>query len=134
MPEGLSERMREALAMGNRILARDYLAALDWPALLNAGLDEVFQRCDAIITPATPGAAPDGLESTGSAIFNATWTLCGTPGHHPAGVRGIEWIADGNPARRSARWRRASAAHGRSGCTATCRPTRLGTMTTRDDA
>ena len=76
---GLSEVMQAALAKGNRILARDYLAALDWPATLNAGLDEVFQRCDAIITPATTGAAPAGLDSTGSAIFNATWTLCGTP-------------------------------------------------------
>lgn len=78
-PELLSDPMREAMAAGNRIPARDYLAALDWPAVLNGGLDEIFSRCDAILTPATTGAAPAGLHSTGSSLFNATWTLCGCP-------------------------------------------------------
>lgn len=75
----LSDEMRAALDEGNAILARDYLAALDWPRMLNAGLDEVFQRCDAILAPATLGAAPADLSGTGSAVCNSTWTLCGTP-------------------------------------------------------
>ncbi len=75
----LSPQTLAALDRGNRVLARDYLAALDLPAILNAGLDELFDRFDAIITPAAPGPAPSGLESTGSSIFNALWTLCGTP-------------------------------------------------------
>jgi aspartyl-tRNA(Asn)/glutamyl-tRNA(Gln) amidotransferase subunit A len=71
--------MTEALDAGNRVTARDYLAALDWRDLYNVALDEVFQRCDAIITPAAPGPAPGNLDTTGNAIFNGLWTLCGTP-------------------------------------------------------
>jgi Asp-tRNA(Asn)/Glu-tRNA(Gln) amidotransferase A subunit family amidase len=68
-----------ALREGNAIPARDYLAALDWKPVLNAGLAEILERCDAILCPAAPGPAPEGLGSTGSAIFNGLWTLCGTP-------------------------------------------------------
>lgn len=75
----LSEEMRAALVAGQNISARDYIAALDWADVLYAGLEEVFSRCDAILTPAAPGAAPHGLESTGSSAFNALWTLCRTP-------------------------------------------------------
>jgi Asp-tRNA(Asn)/Glu-tRNA(Gln) amidotransferase A subunit family amidase len=77
--EQLSPRLQEAVSAGEALPARDYIAALDWPAVLNAALDEVFQRCDAILTPAAPGAASAGLESTGDPIFNGLWTLCGTP-------------------------------------------------------
>jgi Asp-tRNA(Asn)/Glu-tRNA(Gln) amidotransferase A subunit family amidase len=67
------------LEAGMKISAHDYIAALDWPDYLYTGLSEIFQRCDAIITPAAPGPAPAGLESTGDSVFNAIWTLCGTP-------------------------------------------------------
>lgn len=75
---GLSAVMTAALEEGNSILARDYIAALDWPGLLNVMLDEVFQRCDAILCPAALGPAP-GIETTGDPVFNGLWTLCGTP-------------------------------------------------------
>ena len=68
-----------AMDEGKAILARDYLSALDWREVLNAGLDAIFNRCDVILCPATPTPAPLGLHSTGSAIFNGLWTLCGTP-------------------------------------------------------
>ncbi|RMH52332.1 MAG: amidase [Alphaproteobacteria bacterium] len=75
----LSHELRAALEAGKRIPARDYIAALDWPRVLNAGLEEIFHRFDAILTPAAPGPAPEGLDSTGSSIFNGLWTLCGVP-------------------------------------------------------
>ncbi|WP_445809753.1 amidase [Yoonia sp.] len=75
----LSEITLAAIDAGKAVLARDYLAALDWPKLLNAALDEIFARCDAIICPATPTSAPAGLSSTGSAVYNGLWTLCGVP-------------------------------------------------------
>ncbi len=68
-----------AIDAGKQVPARDYLAARDWPGVLTAGLDEIFDRFDAIITPAAPGAAPAGLKSTGSPAFNGLWTFCGTP-------------------------------------------------------
>jgi Asp-tRNA(Asn)/Glu-tRNA(Gln) amidotransferase A subunit family amidase len=77
--DALGPRTQEALTKGNAILARDYLAALDWPDVLYAGLDEIFERCDAILCPAATGPAPEGLEFTGSAIFNGLWTLTGVP-------------------------------------------------------
>jgi aspartyl-tRNA(Asn)/glutamyl-tRNA(Gln) amidotransferase subunit A len=75
----LSPEMQRAIDDGRRILARDYLAARDWPRLLNDALDAVFNRYDAILTPAAPGPAPAGLDSTGSAAFNGIWTFCGMP-------------------------------------------------------
>jgi Asp-tRNA(Asn)/Glu-tRNA(Gln) amidotransferase A subunit family amidase len=75
----MSDVLKAAMDEGKAALARDYIAALDWREVLNAGLDDIFDRCDAILTPATTGPAPAGLESTGTAIFNGLWTLCGTP-------------------------------------------------------
>ncbi|MCL3883921.1 amidase [Marivita sp. GX14005] len=75
---GIGDAVREAMAEGKQVLAGDYIAALDWPDVLNAALDEVFSRCDAILCPAALGPAP-GLETTGDSIFNGLWTLCRTP-------------------------------------------------------
>lgn len=74
----MSETLAGAMERGRAIPARDYLAALDWPRVLNAALDTIFDRCDAIVTPAAPGAAP-GAETTGSSAFNGLWSLCGVP-------------------------------------------------------
>lgn len=75
----LSPVLRAAMDEGKGVLARDYLAALDWRGLMTAALSPVFDRCDAILCPAAPGPAPEGLEFTGSAIFNGLWTLAGVP-------------------------------------------------------
>ncbi|WP_420409116.1 amidase [Hoeflea sp.] len=75
----LSAEVRAALEEGNGVLARDYLSARDLKTVLNAGLEEIFERCDAIICPAAPGPAPRGLGSTGDPVFNGLWTFCGTP-------------------------------------------------------
>ena len=77
--EQLSAQMREAIEEGRSVLAHDYLAAVDWIEVLNAGLEQIFNRFDAIITPAAPGEAPRGLETTGNPAFCTLWTLCGTP-------------------------------------------------------
>lgn len=69
----------DAIDRGKQILARDYIAALDWRDYLNAGMEEVFERCDAVISPAALGTAPHGLETTGNGIFNGLWTLSGNP-------------------------------------------------------
>lgn len=110
----LSETMQAALDTGKAIPARDYIAALDWPDVLYAGLTEIFERCDVIVTPATPGPAPSGLSSTGSPIFNGLWTLCGTPAVTvplltadnglPMGVQLIGRRGDDARLLRTARW------------------------------
>jgi len=71
--------LQDAVQQGSATLAKDYLAALDWPDVLYSGLGEIFERADAILTPAALGPAPKGLGSTGDAIFNSIWTFLGTP-------------------------------------------------------
>ena len=75
----LSPTMQGLLDEARQISARDYLVSRDWPATLNDGLDEIFDRFDAILTPAAAGPAPSGLDSTGDPAFNSLWTYCGTP-------------------------------------------------------
>ena len=77
--EQLSGQMQDAIDEGRGVRAHDYLAAVDWIEILNAGLDEIFKRYDAILTPAAPGVAPSGLASTGNPAFCTLWTLLGTP-------------------------------------------------------
>jgi Asp-tRNA(Asn)/Glu-tRNA(Gln) amidotransferase A subunit family amidase len=78
-PAGLSDRLRGMVEEGLTVRAIDYNRALDGIAMLNAGLDKLFERYDAIVTPAATGEAPEGLASTGDPVFSTLWTYCGTP-------------------------------------------------------
>jgi Asp-tRNA(Asn)/Glu-tRNA(Gln) amidotransferase A subunit family amidase len=75
----LSATLREIIERGQRRLATDYIDATDRIAMLDAALEPLFARYDALLTPATTGEAPIGLQATGSPIFCTIWTLCGTP-------------------------------------------------------
>ena len=74
----LSQHMQDAIDEGREVRAHDYLTAVDWTDVLNAGLDQIFKRYDAILTPSAPGAAP-GIATTGNPAFCTLWTFCGTP-------------------------------------------------------
>ena len=39
----------------------------------------LFETVDVLLTPSVTGAAPRGLSSTGSPVFNKLWTLTGNP-------------------------------------------------------
>jgi Asp-tRNA(Asn)/Glu-tRNA(Gln) amidotransferase A subunit family amidase len=76
----LSERLRAQLARGREARALDYQRALAGRPALAEGLAELFEmRYDAILTPAAPGSAPAGLDSTGDPSFCTLWTLYGMP-------------------------------------------------------
>ena len=75
----LSESLRAQLERGRTLTAFEYQEALARIPLLNDGFTELFERCDAILTPAAAGTAPRGLESTGDPSFCTLWTLCGMP-------------------------------------------------------
>ena len=77
--ERLSESLRSQLARGREIRVLDYQRALARIPRLVSGFDEMFERCDAFITPSAAGTAPQGLGSTGDPAFCSTWTLCGMP-------------------------------------------------------
>jgi Asp-tRNA(Asn)/Glu-tRNA(Gln) amidotransferase A subunit family amidase len=78
-PALLSERMRGMIEEGLEVTAVDYNRALDGIAALEAGLEKIFERFDAILTPAATGEAPLGLDSTGDPAFCTLWTACGVP-------------------------------------------------------
>jgi Asp-tRNA(Asn)/Glu-tRNA(Gln) amidotransferase A subunit family amidase len=75
----LSAVLRGIIERGREVSALDYRNAQRGQVLLKEALTEVFDRYDAILTPAVTGEAPKGLDSTGSPIFCTLWTLCGTP-------------------------------------------------------
>ncbi|HSA88279.1 MAG TPA: amidase [Burkholderiales bacterium] len=75
----LSEQLRALMERGRATRALDYQKALARIPLLNTGFGEIFERFDAILTPAAPGTAPKGLGSTGDPAFCTLWTLLGTP-------------------------------------------------------
>jgi Asp-tRNA(Asn)/Glu-tRNA(Gln) amidotransferase A subunit family amidase len=74
-----TEVMRKLLAHGKSVSAVDYLGALAKASRYAASLAEIFDECDAIITPAAPGIAPKGLSATGDPAFCTLWTLTGLP-------------------------------------------------------
>ncbi len=114
----LSDFMRTMIEESQTIPAVDYLEALDWQVALRAGLDQLFDHYDAIVTPAAPGEAPHGLGSTGNSAFNNLWSLCGVPAltlpllEGPKGLPvGVQVVGRyGNDARllRTARWLQAT--------------------------
>jgi Asp-tRNA(Asn)/Glu-tRNA(Gln) amidotransferase A subunit family amidase len=75
----LSGVLRKLIERGRGHAAVDYAAAIAGIPSLNGALDPVFDEFDAIVTPAAPGEAPSGLESTGDPIFCTMWTYLGTP-------------------------------------------------------
>jgi Asp-tRNA(Asn)/Glu-tRNA(Gln) amidotransferase A subunit family amidase len=111
----LSDALRTQIGRGREITAVDYQLARRRAEAFAEGLAELFQeRCDAILTPAAPGPAPHGLESTGDPSFCTLWTLTGMPAitlplmHAPNGLPiGIQLVgARHGDARllRTARW------------------------------
>lgn len=77
--EQLAPETRSAIEEGRSVSGVDYLSALDWRGVLGAGLEEIFHRYDALITPATPGEAPRGFATTGNPAFCTLWTFTGVP-------------------------------------------------------
>jgi Asp-tRNA(Asn)/Glu-tRNA(Gln) amidotransferase A subunit family amidase len=75
----LSDRLRQLIERGRTHRAIDYTGAEAGIGALNDGLEEVFDEYDAIVTPAAPGEAPRGLDSTGDPIFCTLWTYLGLP-------------------------------------------------------
>lgn len=110
----LSVILTEMIERGQKVLAVDYNNAVSQIPFYNQAMDQVFEWYDAILTPATTGEAPVGLESTGSPIFCTLWTLCGMPAvtlpllqganGMPLGVQLVGSKGDDARLLRTARW------------------------------
>jgi len=110
----MSASLREQIARGQAVTAVDYLQACARIPVITEALDEVFDRYDAILTPAVAGPAPHGLESTGNPLFCTLWTFCGMPAVNlpllqsadglPVGVQLVGRPGDDARLLRTARW------------------------------
>ena len=112
--ERISPALRAQLGRGREVTALDYQLACARIALINEGFEGIFERCDAIVTPAAPGTAPKGLTGTGDPAFCTLWTLCGMPALNlplmagenglPLGVQLVGRRDDDARLLRTARW------------------------------
>ncbi|GAF47711.1 amidase [Rhodococcus wratislaviensis] len=78
-PAQLSAPLDDLLTQGRSITDRDYQDALAVAAWARSAILTLLTDVDAIIGPAAPGAAPEGLSATGSPILSRPWQLLGLP-------------------------------------------------------
>lgn len=118
--ERLSASLQAQIERGRTVSAVEHRQALAGAAPLRAALDAVFARADAILTPATLGTAPAGLDSTGNPLMCTLWTYLGLPALTlpllrgadglPLGVQLVGRLGQDAALLRTARW--LFAAHG----------------------
>jgi len=72
-------RIREFVERGLEMPAWEYMRAREVQRRFRREVEHVLAGYDAILTPATPAAAPAGIASTGDPSFNLPWTLSGHP-------------------------------------------------------
>ena len=95
----LSKYMQDAIVRGNKYSAKDYAEAIDFIKRSYESYQEVFEDYHGVLSPSSPGVAPKGLKSTGTAEFNKVWSYFGTPcislpllqgeGNMPLGVQSV---------------------------------------------
>ena len=100
----------------------EYDAARQIADHARAALAAIFDEVDMLLTFSAPGAAPEGLASTGDPRFNRLWTLMGVPcvnvpayvadGGLPVGVQVIGRFGDDAGALRAARFLEEALARG----------------------
>jgi Asp-tRNA(Asn)/Glu-tRNA(Gln) amidotransferase A subunit family amidase len=110
----LSGVLRDMIERGQKVSDSDYDNALEMQQEYSDYLAEIYDEYDAIITPATTGAAPAGIDATGSPVMNTIWTFCGRPAINvpllqdeqgmPIGVQMVGAVNDDARLFRSTRW------------------------------
>ena len=75
----LSKYMQDAISNGNKYTAKEYAEAIDFMKRSYESYQEVFEDYHGVLSPSSPGVAPKGLKSTGTAEFNKVWSYLGTP-------------------------------------------------------
>jgi amidase len=75
----MSAKLLGLLAEGDAVTPAAHAAALALGRAAAAALPAVLRDVDALLVPAVPGEAPEGLDSTGDPLFCRAWTLLGVP-------------------------------------------------------
>ena len=117
----LSASLRGQIERGRQVSAVDYRRALDRREAIRAAIDTLYDRFDAILTPAALGTAPLGLEATGDPVMCTFWTFTGQPaislpllhgaGGLPIGVQLVGRRDDDARLLRTAQWLSRTAPH-----------------------
>ena len=109
----MSESLRESVARGRSMTEADYRHAIAQRGRIAAELDQTYADYDAILCLSSAGPAPKGHDWTGDPVFNAFWTLAGTPCVNlplaevdgmPMGVQLTGPLGGDGPLLRTARW------------------------------
>lgn len=113
----LSTKLKSLIEQGQTLSPLAYANARHATQFYVQHLANLFSQFDVILTPATTGTAPHGLENTGNPIFCALWSLTGFPavavpsgtganglplavqvvgdrGRDPALLNTVQWIVD----------------------------------------
>jgi aspartyl-tRNA(Asn)/glutamyl-tRNA(Gln) amidotransferase subunit A len=77
-PEDYGPNITKLLRDGLGYPASEYARTKEHQVRLSQEMDRVFADIDALLTPATPGPAPD-LATTGDPVFNSPWSYTGLP-------------------------------------------------------
>ena len=78
-PDLLSDDLRARLEKFWAMPRDRYQEALDHTRECRLAFAGAFSEVEVLLTPSAPGEAPQGIESTGSSLFNRNWTLLGAP-------------------------------------------------------
>ena len=75
----ISPMLISMLDEGKQVSLARYLDAKNLLTEIAGAVDNTLKDFDAVLTPATPAEAPEGLASTGSPVFCTVWSLSGVP-------------------------------------------------------
>jgi amidase len=85
MPEYLAHRdllsthMQKMIGTYSKLPRADYSAAMQRARACRARFSDLLSDIDVLLTPSAPAEALEGIQETGSALFNRNWTLLGAP-------------------------------------------------------
>ena len=77
--DAVSEQFAALVEAGLAVSRPQYDAAQRTAGVARRQLDRFFDEFDAILAPAAPGEAPEGLGATGDPLFSRGWTLLQVP-------------------------------------------------------
>jgi Asp-tRNA(Asn)/Glu-tRNA(Gln) amidotransferase A subunit family amidase len=112
----LSDLLRDTFAAAAATPREEYDAAMRRARVCRQLIGASFADCDVLLTPSAPAEAPAGIHSTGSSLFNRSWTLLGLPcvtlpagrgaSGLPLGVQFVGNCAEDGRVLRAAEWAR----------------------------
>ena len=77
--DSYAPKIRAVVETGMLVPAEDYVRARRVRKKYQREMVRLFEKFDALMTPAAPGTAPEGFATTGDPVMNGPWTLADFP-------------------------------------------------------